>query len=229
MRTFHPRRALIATAVMLASAALLPAVPAGAVNIGHSSVASENPSGFTPNIIDGRVNAMMVMNGMVYVGGTFHTVQNAGVDHEHHQELRPRLQRDLGRRQHLVPADPHRSGRGAGSGTGQHLRLYRRELRFREQQHYVPAARARGRHVRCDGRVVHREPEPDGARPRRTQRVALRLGRVRADRRDGSFRPRPAEHEHRCGRPVVGPPVHGSMDLRPEKASSAGCASVGST
>ena len=78
MRTFHPRRALIATAVMLASAALLPAVPAGAVNIGHSSVASENPSGFTPNIIDGRVNAMMVMNGMVYVGGTFHTVQNAG-------------------------------------------------------------------------------------------------------------------------------------------------------
>ena len=78
MRTFRSRRALIATAVMLATAALLPAVPAGAVNIGHPSVASENPSGFTPNIIDGRVNAMMVMNGMVYVGGTFHTVQNAG-------------------------------------------------------------------------------------------------------------------------------------------------------
>ncbi len=78
MRTFRPRRGLVATAVMLAAAVLLPAVPSGAVNIGHPSVVSEDPSGFTPNITNGRVNAMMVMNGMVYVGGTFSTVQNAG-------------------------------------------------------------------------------------------------------------------------------------------------------
>ena len=48
------------------------------MNIGHRSIVSEDPSGFTPNIINGRVNAMIVMNGIVYVGGTFSTVQNAG-------------------------------------------------------------------------------------------------------------------------------------------------------
>jgi hypothetical protein len=78
MRTFRPRRGLMAAAAILTAAAFLPTAPAGAVNIGHPSIASEDPSGFTPNITNGRVNAMMVMNGVVYVGGTFSTVQNAG-------------------------------------------------------------------------------------------------------------------------------------------------------
>lgn len=78
MRTLRTRRRLLAAAAILTAAAFLPTPPAGAVNIGHPSVASESPANFTPNITDGRVNAMLVMNGTVYVGGTFSTVQNAG-------------------------------------------------------------------------------------------------------------------------------------------------------
>jgi hypothetical protein len=78
MRTFRPRRGLVAATAILATAAFLPSAPAGAVNIGHTSIVNEDAAGFTPNIIDGRVNVMIVMNGTVYVGGTFSTVQNAG-------------------------------------------------------------------------------------------------------------------------------------------------------
>ena len=78
MRTPYPRRGVAAAALILASAALLPTVPAEAVNIGHTSIVNEDAAAFTPSITDGRVNAMLVMNGRVYVGGTFSTVQNAG-------------------------------------------------------------------------------------------------------------------------------------------------------
>ena len=39
---------------------------------------SQNPAGFTPNIVDGRVNVMILVGNTVFVGGTFTTVQNAG-------------------------------------------------------------------------------------------------------------------------------------------------------
>ena len=76
MRRFPPRRALLGFVAVLA-VAFLPTAPVGAVNIGHTSIVNVDAASFTPNITDGRVNAMLVMNGTVYVGGTFSTVQNA--------------------------------------------------------------------------------------------------------------------------------------------------------
>jgi hypothetical protein len=52
---------------------------AGAVNLELHSIVSEAPAAnYTPNITNGRVNALLVMGSRVYVGGTFTTVQNAG-------------------------------------------------------------------------------------------------------------------------------------------------------
>jgi hypothetical protein len=53
-------------------------LPAGAVNVAHGSIASETPASGTPNIQNGRVNALLVMGSRVFVGGTFTTVRNAG-------------------------------------------------------------------------------------------------------------------------------------------------------
>ena len=66
--------ATVAVGALLAASML----PAGAVNIGHGSIASETPASGTPNIRNGRVNALLVMGNRVFVGGTFTTVRNAG-------------------------------------------------------------------------------------------------------------------------------------------------------
>jgi len=67
--------ALLTGALMLPTS-LSPVVAGGA---DHSpGIVSENAAETTPDIMNGRVNAMLVMNGMVYVGGTFSTVQNPG-------------------------------------------------------------------------------------------------------------------------------------------------------
>jgi hypothetical protein len=71
------RRSLPLIAAIVAVTALLVA-PAGASDVAHPSIVSEDPAGFTPDIMDGRVNAIIVMNGTVFVGGTFTTVRNAG-------------------------------------------------------------------------------------------------------------------------------------------------------
>ncbi len=80
MRSISRRAKVRAAASLIALAALTLtlALPANAVNIPHSVVVSTNPAGFTPNIQNGRVNALLVMNNRVYVGGTFTTVRNAG-------------------------------------------------------------------------------------------------------------------------------------------------------
>jgi hypothetical protein len=52
--------------------------PVGASVIAHPSIVSPNPAGFTPNIMNGRVNVMIVVGNRVFVGGTFTTVRNAG-------------------------------------------------------------------------------------------------------------------------------------------------------
>ncbi len=74
---YRPRRSLRSLVAILAAATSI-AVPAGASEIGHPSIASEDPAGFTPDVVDGRVNAIIVMNGTVFVGGTFTTVRDAG-------------------------------------------------------------------------------------------------------------------------------------------------------
>ena len=77
MGPHRTRRRLSAVAAIVAAMATSVA-PAGASEVAHSKIVSENPAGFTPDIMDGRVNAIIVMNGTVFVGGTFTTVRNAG-------------------------------------------------------------------------------------------------------------------------------------------------------
>ncbi|MGZ5294898.1 MAG: hypothetical protein ACXWH5_13045, partial [Actinomycetota bacterium] len=52
--------------------------PAGAVNVAHPSVASADPSNLTPDMENGRVNALAQVGNRIIVGGTFTTVQNPG-------------------------------------------------------------------------------------------------------------------------------------------------------
>jgi hypothetical protein len=56
---------------------LLSSGPANAVNVAHGSIVSQKPASFTPNILDGRVNALLVMGNTVFVGGTFTQVEAA--------------------------------------------------------------------------------------------------------------------------------------------------------
>jgi hypothetical protein len=69
---------LVATTVVAGALFAVSMLPAGAVNVAHGSIASETPASGTPNIQNGRVNALLVMGGRVFVGGTFTTVRNAG-------------------------------------------------------------------------------------------------------------------------------------------------------
>ena len=52
--------------------------PAGAVNVAHPSVANADPSNLTPDMENGRVNALAQVGNRIIVGGTFTTVQNPG-------------------------------------------------------------------------------------------------------------------------------------------------------
>ncbi len=54
------------------------APPASAVQTQHPIVVSDNPANWTPNILDGQVNAILQMGSKVIVGGTFTQVQAAG-------------------------------------------------------------------------------------------------------------------------------------------------------
>src|SRR6187431_1562968 len=73
------RRCLVLVLPALLAASLLAVVPeASAVNPPHGAIVSADPANFTPNITDGRVNALTVVGNRVVVGGTFTRVQNAG-------------------------------------------------------------------------------------------------------------------------------------------------------
>ena len=73
------RRCLALVLPALLAVSLLAVVPeASAVNPPHGSIVSADPANFTPNITNGRVNALTVVGNRVVVGGTFTTVQNAG-------------------------------------------------------------------------------------------------------------------------------------------------------
>jgi hypothetical protein len=57
--------------------------PANAGTTGNSSphpgrIVSDNPSGFTPNVMDGQVETLAQVGNLIIVGGTFTTVRNAG-------------------------------------------------------------------------------------------------------------------------------------------------------
>lgn len=67
--------AAVALAVAAALSLLASTVPAGAVNVVHASVASADPADFTPHVMNGRVNALLVMGNRVVVAGTFTQVR----------------------------------------------------------------------------------------------------------------------------------------------------------
>ncbi|MEO8476677.1 MAG: delta-60 repeat domain-containing protein [Actinomycetota bacterium] len=69
---------LVAASLAIGTLLIGAIMPAGAVNIGHTSIVSETPASGTPNVRDGRVNALLVLGTRVYVGGTFSTVRNPG-------------------------------------------------------------------------------------------------------------------------------------------------------
>jgi hypothetical protein len=57
--------------------------PANAANTGNSSphpgrIVSDNPSGFTPHVMDGQVQTLAQVGNVIIVGGSFTTVRNAG-------------------------------------------------------------------------------------------------------------------------------------------------------
>jgi hypothetical protein len=74
-------RRCIATAtagLLVALALVVEAPPAHAVNAQHNRIVNDDPVNFTPHVLDGRVNAIVQIGSMMYAGGTFTTVTEAG-------------------------------------------------------------------------------------------------------------------------------------------------------
>jgi hypothetical protein len=69
-----PLAGLVVTTALL----LLPALPAGAVNVAQPSIVSANPADNTPQVLDGQVRTMAVVGQDVVVGGTFTQIRNQG-------------------------------------------------------------------------------------------------------------------------------------------------------
>jgi hypothetical protein len=67
-----------AIAVLASGILLATAIPASAVQTPHASIVSAQPVSWTPNVMDGQVNAILQMGQKVIVGGTFTQVQRAG-------------------------------------------------------------------------------------------------------------------------------------------------------
>jgi PKD repeat protein len=74
------RTIALAVAVLLVSALLSPALGgvAQAVQVAQPKLVSDTPSAFTPNILDGRVDAIVQIGSTIVLGGQFSQVQEAG-------------------------------------------------------------------------------------------------------------------------------------------------------
>ena len=79
MRHRRQRIAALMLVVALATSVVQALSPAAsAVQTTHTAVVSDNPANWTPNILDGQVNAILQMGTKVIVGGTFTQVQASG-------------------------------------------------------------------------------------------------------------------------------------------------------
>jgi hypothetical protein len=73
----------VVLACLLVSAGLAVLVPANAASTGNNAahpgrIVSDNPSGFTPHVMDGQVQTLAQVGDTIIVGGSFTTVRNAG-------------------------------------------------------------------------------------------------------------------------------------------------------
>ncbi len=68
----------LAVAVAAACAAIAMGTPAHGQPLVQSTVVSENPANFTPNVLDGAVKAIAKLSGRMFVGGDFTSVAPAG-------------------------------------------------------------------------------------------------------------------------------------------------------
>jgi hypothetical protein len=72
----------VVLACLLVSAGLAVLLPANAASTGNNAphpgrIVSDNPSSFTPHVMDGQVQTLARVGNMIIVGGTFTTVRNA--------------------------------------------------------------------------------------------------------------------------------------------------------
>ena len=75
------RTGLILAALSAVVAGLLaPTTSALAQSVAQNGIVSENPAGFTPNVLDGKVEAIAQIGSTVYLGGSFTQVQDAAGD-----------------------------------------------------------------------------------------------------------------------------------------------------
>ena len=66
-------------AAVLAAALLVPlAPPAAAQVVAQATIVSDNPANYTPNVLDGKVNAFAEVGPLIIAGGSFTRVQAAG-------------------------------------------------------------------------------------------------------------------------------------------------------
>lgn len=77
-RPTHPLVPVFAEAALVATLAVVPLAPAGATDPPQSVVVSDNPSGFTPNVLDGKINALLQVGNRIVAAGLFTQVQASG-------------------------------------------------------------------------------------------------------------------------------------------------------
>jgi hypothetical protein len=74
---------VVLACLLMSAGGLAALMPANAASTGNNAphpgrIVSDNPSGFTPNVMDGQVQTLARVGNMIIVGGTFTTVRNAG-------------------------------------------------------------------------------------------------------------------------------------------------------
>ena len=114
MSKLHPVRRLAslftALLVALSVLAFIP-TPAGAVQTPETVVVNPDPADWTPDVLDGQVNAILQMGTKVVVGGTFTQVRRAGFSADLHPQLPLRVRHGHRSDRPQLRAHPERRGR----------------------------------------------------------------------------------------------------------------------
>jgi hypothetical protein len=74
-RSPHTRVIGTVLAILAAVIVVVPGSPAGATDVAQSVIVSDNPSNFTPNVLDGQVNAILPVGNRIIAAGAFSQVQ----------------------------------------------------------------------------------------------------------------------------------------------------------